>query len=51
MSEERIIDGCQNEDPAPVQTHEEREQVMKEILADWSSVADTGAMNIIRGTE
>lgn len=46
--EEHTIDGIRPHIP---QSHEAREEVMRQLLADWSGVADTGEFNIIRGTE
>jgi hypothetical protein len=62
--DDHTVDGIRPHIP---QSHDDREEVMAEILwtwsaddlertkneimADWDGVADTGALNIVRGTE
>jgi hypothetical protein len=50
-TEAHTVDGIRPHIPQSKQTHDEREKVMLQIMADWDQVADTGALNIIRGQE
>lgn len=47
-TEEHTVGGIR---PSAPQSAEDRARAYREIIADWSGIADTGEINIIRGSE